>query len=48
MYPAILIENRSFYFCFLSHFWLSAVAYYYFFSPKVQRSLVYGDQPRNR
>ncbi|XP_027925410.1 isoprenylcysteine alpha-carbonyl methylesterase ICME-like isoform X2 [Vigna unguiculata] len=24
------------------------VAYYYFFSPKVQRSLVYGDQPRNR
>lgn len=26
----------------------SAVAYYYFFSSHVQRSIIYGDQPRNR
>jgi hypothetical protein len=27
---------------------ISAVAYYYFFSSQVRRSIVYGDQPRNR
>ncbi|XP_026403002.1 isoprenylcysteine alpha-carbonyl methylesterase ICME-like isoform X2 [Papaver somniferum] len=43
--------SRSWLLCYASYAWFSsssAVAYYYFFSSQVRRSIVYGDQPRNR